>query len=197
MSSVSANQSESKNDLYQNENMLDKLVFDAFELGPIERALVKEFTQYELDFFKKKEASKACYPATEQLVISYASVFKNAFETIIKESKREVSATVYVGNKELFVASFILQPLGEGGKISIIRDSEDLNEVLRKLNRTIKREMSRDIFFSRFLKIYESDVVYLVRPSDARLWTTSHAITDLEDVLADVLTAWGGQRIDR
>lgn len=185
---ISGSESTGENDYLK---ALDDLIYDAFELTPTERVMIDEFLTYGLTLFQNKDKSVALRPANDELVHSYANIFKRTIDSLIEGSGKTVSAVMYTGNRDLYVASFELASSLRMGDIYIKNDEETINKVLTRLHSVLKQEMSENVYFSRFLKIYELHKVHLIRPSESRLWTTSHAYSDVEDVIGDILSSWG------
>lgn len=182
-------------DSFENNNnvkgKLDKLVFDLYELNDIEREMIIDFVNYQIDFFERKEKSKAVLQADDEMLLKYAKNFSKGLQSMTSDQEISVSTKVHTTNKDLVVLSFTLVSGNSGNKVSLINKEEKLNRILNKLRIFMKERRPGGVYFSRFLKIYEGERVHFIKPRSSRFWTTSYAFSELEDLFSDLIDAGG------
>lgn len=182
-------------DSFENNNnakrKLDKMVFDLYELNGIEREMIIDFVSYQIDFFERKEKSKAVMQADDEMLLKYAKNFSEGLRSMTSGQEISVLTEVHTTNKDLVVLSFTLVSGNSGNKISLINKEENLDRILNKLRLLMKERRPGGVYFSRFLKIYEGERVHFIKPRSSRFWTTSYAFSELDDLFSDLINVGG------
>ena len=68
----------------------------------------------------------------------------------------------------------------------------DLEPLLRTIDAYTYRKAAESIYYRRFVRYYEQDTVYLVKPNEQRCWSPASALQDADDLAAEIINqaAW-------
>lgn len=100
-----------------------------------------------------------------------------------------MSCYVYCGDAPLVIAVLDLSRQAPS-QITISKTTEELKQLLNKLDAQLMEERSGSVFVKRNVRIYERDRIYLIKPNQARYWNYSSACRDADEIYADVMRAW-------
>ena len=76
----------------------------------------------------------------------------------------------------------------EAGFIQTI-DGKDIAPILKDLERYSYEEHSESIYYRKFFRYYNDDVVYIVKPNEKRFWTRSLGLNDADEIILEILTS--------
>jgi len=65
-------------------------------------------------------------------------------------------------------------------------DWSGADQLWRRLDTLLREQRSQSLTVTRIARIYDGDVIYLIKPDRLRFWLRSVALRDSDDVLADL-----------
>jgi len=101
----------------------------------------------------------------------------------------EILASVYESikpYKPLVMRNMICYPFYFGKKPEI--DFSNPEEFEKHLNTLVQRQHYPSLQISRIIRLYEGNVIYLIKPDKLRYWTRSIAIRDADETFAELRT---------
>ncbi len=167
---------------------LNVLVYGMLGIAPRERAIVEDFVSTRMQMAKGKTSFEAVAPPEPELMLAYLAALRDELDAFLDDearSRHEVAA-VYGGGAAMVSVDLVgradgpLQPsLWQAGTA----EAHELDSV--KCN--LLRQRSQWVYFERSLRIFENTRTYLFKPLQRVLWTTSQALVDAGEIIADVL----------
>jgi len=85
------------------------------------------------------------------------------------------------------VVSFFLGPAADGACGVAMKQDQELTEELGRLDRALWEREGVNLYRRRHVRIFEENVVHVVKPAERRFWTRSAAFHDADEVLAQTL----------
>ncbi|MCI0708926.1 MAG: N-6 DNA methylase [Chloroflexi bacterium] len=183
-------QSQVKTELFNLETELTDLIFDIFELYPSDKELIADTIKYSLDFFywgtKKKRhrinAASVRPPKLDELT-AYSETFCEAVNSLLRYENARIVARVYKNGSPLTIVGFEKVDYSASTSIEFIDDSNEIRILLADLDRLLLEQKAPSLYMRRQVRIYDRNLMYLIRPSEARFWSKSQARIDADEVI--------------
>lgn len=179
--------SETELELKSHKTAINKLVFDLYNLHPVEQQLVKDTLEYGIEFFnwskrknRKPRGAKPVQRPDNSMLKTYADIFTRTVTSLLKIKNKTLNATVYENGAPLTVVSFDLVSLDEAQSVRVVKESDAMRDKLRELEELILDRKTLSIYMRRHIRIYDGNRISLVRPSERRFWTQSQARVDAD-----------------
>jgi hypothetical protein len=203
--------SEIKNSPYSQyaeiEEKIEKAILEkVVGLSLDDQILIKETIEYSLDLFEKQEKSNAIKPVFEEKKLpDHFTLFGEKVKNVskeylgilpyIKRISREVcdwftdgslkiTPTVYEIDKNtpLYVVKLTFGT--EAG--DIIKSKENINAVLKRLEKNIWQEEAKHLYIRKNLFYYDDNDVYIIKSNQRRFWTQTLAVEDFRKLIIDL-----------
>lgn len=186
-------------DIEKVKERIDELVFDIYDVVPMEQQLVKDMVDYEIKFFEwsqskrrrtddNDEKAKPVRPPEKQMLSEYAQAFIEVATSLLHYQNQTLNAIVYQDHAPLNVVEFKLVDTADAQDVRSISESKELHDLLYKLDRRLWERQASTLYTRRHVRIYDGPRFYLVRPSERRLWTRSQAYADAGGFVAELLS---------
>ena len=176
---------------------INELVFDIYDVAPIEQQLVKDMADYEIKFFewskrKKRhindEKARPVRPPEASMLKEYAQEFIEVTTSLLHYQNQTLNARVYQDGAPLSVVEFELVQAADAQDVRFISESKELRNLLYRLDRRLWERQASTLYVRRHVRIYDGQRFYVVRPSERRLWTRSQAYADADSFIAEILS---------
>ena len=174
--------------LIKKSTVIEKIDIDRFpypddekelELFSNEKILVDDVVDYMLEFHRNGENSKVMKKVNPQQLEEFSEIYCRILNSVFKDFKPM---------KPTETDSFVCFPFFLKEKPEIDLADKDIEEVESYLDRLIfKPNELANVRMIRVLKIYNKNVVYLIKPNQLRYWLKSIAVRDADDTFADLL----------
>lgn len=146
------------------------------ELSDIEQILTDDVLDYVLEFRRRGENSNIVNPVTSEQLKQFGATYCKVLNSVYKKFAPLTPARS---------TSYVCFPFYYGEKPDIdVNDIEALEKVLNKL---IKRKHHSSLRITRVLRVYDHNVVYLIKPVQARYWLRSVGIRDADETFDDLV----------
>jgi hypothetical protein len=161
-------------------NDIDSLPFPEdeteLELDKFEHILVNDFTNFLLAFRRNGENSEiADKDATKEMLLEFGELYC----TILNSVYKSVRSYQYFETD-----SFICYPFYFGSKPSI--DFSNSNQLETHVSKLAMKTYGVNLRIVRTLRMYEHNVIYLIKPKKARYWLQSIALRDADETFSDL-----------
>ncbi|MGH2498055.1 MAG: HsdM family class I SAM-dependent methyltransferase [Ktedonobacteraceae bacterium] len=184
-------------DIEKAKERIDELVFDIYDVVPMEQQLIKDMVDYEIKFFewskrKKRhindEKARPVRPPETSMLKEYAQEFIEVTTSLLRYQNQTLNARVYQDGAPLSVIEFELVQTADAQAVRFISESKELHDLLYRLDRRLWERQASTLYVRRHVRIYDGPRFYVVRPSERRLWTRSQAYADADSFIAEVLS---------
>ena len=141
-----------------------------------EQALVDDIDNYLVDFRCRGEKATVLTETDESDLHSFGEMYCNILNPVYKQFR---------SLEPIPMRSFICYPFcyGEAPQIKL----PDKNKVVQFLDELLRRQHGSRLFVNRILRMYEQNVIFMVKPNQKRYWLQSIALRDADETLVDLL----------
>lgn len=172
---------------------IHKLVYELFDLHPVEQQLIEDMVTYGIGFFEwaKRKTRKpgevlAVQKPNEELLKGYAETFIQTTAMFLQIKQQALKATVYKNGAPLTVITFELVDLDKVEPVQVITQPGEMRAKLRELDELLVARKTPSMYIRRHVRVYDGKQISLIRPSEQRFWTKSQARADADAFLADL-----------
>ncbi|WP_421812351.1 HsdM family class I SAM-dependent methyltransferase [Flagellimonas sp.] len=149
---------------------------DDFDLDETENILIGDFLDYLLEFRRQGEKSKI---AKQNASLEDISKFSKAFSQIISNTFGQLNSYDHFETD-----SHICLPFYFGDKPDIdFANSLNAEEHLQEL---VSKDFGVSLRLKRVIRLYEGNIIYLIKPKKMRYWLQSIAIRDADETFSDL-----------
>ncbi len=154
------------------------------ELSNFDKILVEDTLKYGLDFLGKDTNVKVLKATSKEELINFGKVFCEVLNSLFKiESKKYSQENIY--QTESFICSIF--KYGNENNISKILKTE--NEIESHIADLVYNKIGTSYRINRVIKIYDGDLIYLIKPKELRYWLQSIALRDADETIVDLYNA--------
>ncbi len=148
------------------------------ELSFWEQALVDDIGTYLIDFRRKGEKATVLTKTNDSDLRSFGEVYCNTLNPVYKDFRPLEPIQIGKG-------SFICYPFCYGDTPQI--EVPKAESVIPFLDELLHRRHGSRLFINRILRIYEQNVIFMIKPNQKRYWLRSIALRDADETLVDLL----------
>jgi hypothetical protein len=170
--------------------MLDELVYSAYELTAAEQDLVEDGLHYRLDEFQRGARSQSYDPPTDDFLGRYVNLLAELLQTF-----QSVAWKVAVGERSSGYVIVTCTARGDEPTYGAARLS--VESLLTSPVAPLESWNSPAVILQPSAFVVDGLQVHVIKPDQARSWTRSMARTDAGDVIGAVLMAPRAERSDR
>jgi hypothetical protein len=148
------------------------------ELSNWEMALVEDIIDFIVEFRSKGETAAVLSKADESDLHSFGEMYCDILNPVYKQFRPLKPIQMGKG-------SFICYPFCYGDTPQIEFPKEEA--VIPYLDELLHRRHGSRLFINRILRIYEQNVIFMIKPNQKRYWLRSIALRDADETLIDLL----------
>ncbi len=165
---------------------LDGLVYESYGVTSSEQQTIEDFLNTAIDrHYRGLRANAFEAPSAGDLRL-YAQAYADVFEKTTG-GNRALAPVVYEGASPYRAVSFRLAPRDTQSRPVDIVSEPELDSLLVKLERIATEQHTQSLYFRRNIKVYQADVIHIVKPAEKRFWTRSAAYNDADETIAQLL----------
>lgn len=155
------------------------------ELTEFDEILVKDTLEYGLDYLGKDSNVKVLEATTEKELNSFGKIFTEVLNSLFEtESKKYIQKNIYK------TESFICSVFGYGVENNIMSKLLKTEiEIENHIADLVYNKMGTSYRINRVVKIYDGDLIYLIKPKELRYWLQSIALRDADETIVDLYNA--------
>ncbi|MGE5341548.1 MAG: HsdM family class I SAM-dependent methyltransferase [Candidatus Omnitrophota bacterium] len=161
-------------------NDIDKLPFpenkNEFDFSEIEHILMDDVLNYMLEFQRRGESSAVMTPVTPSQLRRFGETYCKLLNTVYDKFKF---------HEPLETDNFICFPIYYGEKPQI--EIANTSQLERSLNQLVYKKLGQNLKIARVLRIYDRNIIYLIKPKQARYWLRSIAVRDADETYEDLI----------
>lgn len=170
---------------YNPETEIDKIIKEWYDLDESELILINDTIDYTLDYFKKKSQSIAIKHVTIEDLEKYGTTFCDILNNSFSTEKKFKIGYIFKGKGPLKVISITLED--SSSKFLLTQYDEQLEDVLKKLDEVLLKEISQSIFIRRNIRRFSKNSIFIVKPNQIRFWTKSSALRDADETYKEIM----------
>lgn len=147
-----------------------------FDLSEIEKILVNDVLDYILEFHRKGENSNIVKNVKQEQLRQFGEVYCKTLNSVYDN---------FMPHDPIETESFICFPFYYQKKPEFKIPNLSLSE--EDLNKLAIKKTGKNLRITRILRIYEDNIIYLIKPKQLRYWLKSIAIRDADETFADLV----------
>lgn len=147
-----------------------------FKLLPWEQSIVQDVLEYLIQFCTQGETAQVLKYATSDELLKFGEIYCNTINTVYKEFRPL---------QPIPMGSFICYPFCYGDSPQI--ELPDNDKIVSFLEKLLHKQHSSRLFVHRILRLYDHNVIFMVKPNQKRYWLRSIALRDADETLIDLL----------
>lgn len=155
------------------------------ELTKFDEIIVKDTLEYGLEFLGKDTNVKVLKESTERELISFGEIFCKVLNSLFQtETKKYAQKSIYQ------TESFICSIFEYGNKNNTVSKSLKTEiEIENHIAELVYNKIGTSYRINRVVKIYDGDLIYLIKPKELRYWLQSIALRDADETIVDLYNA--------
>lgn len=160
---------------------------EEMKLNEWEKELVADVLEVMVEFRRRGENADAVKRVSEQALQVFASTYCRSLNAVYKEFRS--LRPIFMGrSKDAWKEKpFVCCPFCYGEKPEIDLPTDDQAEsVLQEL---CHRQHGPRLFVNRIIRLYEQNVILMIKPNQKRFWLRSVAMRDADETVAELLKA--------
>ncbi|WP_031456905.1 HsdM family class I SAM-dependent methyltransferase [Flavobacterium chungangense] len=155
------------------------------ELTKFDKILINDTLDYGLEFLGKDNNVKVLEVTTEKELNHFGEIFTDILNSLFKtEFKKYLQKSIY--QTESFICS-IFEYGDENNIISKPLKAEI--EIENHIAELVYNKIGSSYRINRVVKIYDGDLIYLIKPKELRYWLQSIALRDADETIVDLYNA--------
>lgn len=157
-----------------------------FSLSDREVALIEDTMSFGLGLFKDGHNSIGFKRTQLSENRTYAETLYNDINSFLLSSNTKVSATIYDVqlNDPL---NLVILHFGKDVKEIEIKNIFEFRKQLQEIDQYTILRKAHSIYVQKYIKYYDRDTVYLIKPNQKRFWTRTQAMEDASSLIADII----------
>ena len=172
---------------------LDDDIARLYELSDQEKVLMTDTLRYTITPFLRGNRHRATAmleePTPDQLQ-NYARRLCDQINGILRHSGMQLNATVIAGQGlGLNACRFAWQQDGEA-TITLASNVPGIRGVLDQMSLDLRATVAERLYLQQDLRVYDDQAFWILKPSQARLWSGTAALNDADAVLREHMD-WG------
>ncbi|MCX6580150.1 MAG: N-6 DNA methylase [Candidatus Aminicenantes bacterium] len=147
-----------------------------FDFSEVENILMDDVLDYMLEFRRKGENSSAMAPVTRAQLLRFGETYCKMLNAVYEKFKP---------HEPVEADNFIYFPVYYGEKPEL--ETTDPAQFEKSLNQLVHKTLGRNLKIARVLRLYDKNVIYLIKPKQARYWLRSAAVRDADETYEDLI----------
>ena len=172
------------------EEELDRVIYSLYGFSEQDTILIHDTLQHTVDpYLKRNSGLDSPHPSIDQLR-SYARRICSQLNGVLRHVSEELTATlcIFPNNTPLRACQFRMRPPSEDTSNNEVH-VEGIEDVLGKMATHLQADVADNLYVQRDLRVYDSDGFWIIKPSEARLWSQAAALNDADLVVHEHLEA--------
>ncbi|WP_066833867.1 Eco57I restriction-modification methylase domain-containing protein [Rufibacter ruber] len=150
---------------------------EALETSHYESLIINEFNEFLLDFRRNGETSKV---ATQDATLDDLQGFGQVYCEILGKVYPSIRSHEYFETN-----SYICYPFYFGDTKPTI-DFSDSDDAEGRLEYLVRKNLNVNLRLTRIIRMYEMNIIYLIKPKKLRYWLKSIALRDADETFTDL-----------
>ena len=169
---------------------LDDAVFDLYELGEVDRIVVRDGL-FRASWQWRRGRNESAESADGHHLSDYARAFVSSVDAwLYAANERRLRAEIYAptSSDPLRAIRFVLEDNPPPSTIEIVRPDGSLREALAQIGMRLKVPLTSELTGLRELRVHGRKEVVIIKPAARRFWLSAVALDDARAVLMESFT---------
>lgn len=154
------------------------------ELTKFDEILVNDTLEYGLEYLGKDTNIKILKATNKQELIFFGEVFCEVLNSLFEtETNKYFQKNIY--QTETFICS-IFEHGNDTRSSQLLKSEIDIESYIAEL---VYNKIGTSYRINRVVKIYDGDLIYLIKPRELRYWLQSIALRDADETILDLYNA--------
>lgn len=154
------------------------------ELTKFDEILISDTLKYSFEFLGKDTNVKVLKTSSEQELIDFGETFCEVLNLLFEtDSKKYFQKSIY--QTESFICAIFNYGLDKKNTIPLKTNTEIENHIAE----LVYNKIGISYRINRVMKIYDGDLIYLIKPKELRYWLQSIALRDADETIFDLYNA--------
>ena len=154
------------------------------ELTKFDEILVKDTLEYGLEYLGKDTNLKVLQSTSDKELIIFGEIFCEVLNLLFEtELKKYVQKNIYQ------TESFICTVFEYGNEMTFAKTLKTENEIENHIAQLVYNKLGTSYRVNRVVKVYDGNLIYLVKPKELRYWLQSIALRDADETIVDLYKA--------
>ena len=165
---------------------LEDHIASLYELSAQEKVLVADTLRYTIKPFLQRNAGHSMFErSTSEQLRDYAVRLCHQISGILEGAGMQLDATIMVGSElGLHACRFSWRQGHDGTQVSE-RNAESVGDVLAQISIDLRTTVADRLYVQQDLRVYDDQAFWIIKPSQARLWSEVAALNDADAVLRE------------
>lgn len=169
------------------EDNIDDYAYKIYNLKSYEIEFIENAISNVYDYFYVKGNSKSLARPKKDVLENYSKVLSDILAKSLGTS-RNISCNFYSGDAPLVIAQVLFGTLSTVN--SNLENDINIDDLLNYLDKLLLSERSGSVAIKRNVRIYNKDMIYIIKPNQSRYWSYSFACRDSDEIYADIMRTW-------
>jgi hypothetical protein len=178
------------------EEELNQAVYQLYDLSDQEVILIEDAIGYAVAAFRRKKrkrfsalASMPYRSPTAEQRRAYTLCVCQQLNSLLQHGNWVLNATTFAPKGSPIIACrFSASQDGGASRVDEIA-LEGVEDILTRMSSHLRTIVADHLFIRRDLRVYDGSVFWIIKPSEARLWTRSVALQDADTVIREHMEA--------
>ena len=167
---------------------LDGHISRLYELSDQEKVLMEDTLTYTITPFLRGNVHRASTmlerPTSEQLR-DYSFRLCQQINGILEQAGLQLDATAIVGRQlGLNACRFTWRRHGDDTQVSVV-NADSVRDILDQMAIDLRATVADRLYVQQDLRVYDDQAFWVIKPSQARLWSETAALNDADAVLRE------------
>lgn len=155
------------------------------ELTKFDKILINDTLEYGLDYLGKDSNVKVLEETTQKELTNFGNIFCEVLNSLFEtELKKYSQKSIY--KTESFVCSIFEYGYRSDTDSKLLKTEIEIENHIAEL---VYNKIGTSYRINRVVKIYDGDLVYLIKPKELRYWLESIALRDGDETIVDLYKA--------
>lgn len=173
------------------EQRIETVLWDGLNLSVTDKILIEDILTYRLGAFQERHKSPAFLPLQSSHSQDYATHLCQTINRFLQPGDSIQAHAEYYNVNRTTPLQVVILHLDEQKQQKTVEKlpATDIDTVLRDLEAYTYKEEAESIYFRRFIRYYNDDTIYIVKPNEQRFWSRSMALNDADEIILEILTS--------
>jgi len=176
------------------QELLDERVARILGLPATVNKLASDFIDVRLSINKGKTGGTASGHPQQSDLLGYGKELRNQLDDFTRGRVRHKISFVNSPDQDMVVCEVELVSANPQIEVSFVNTNGQMKTSLSQLRKKLRQKFSQWIYVQRNLRIFDGPKVYICKGPRLIDWTTTQALNDADDLIAEVLSGNFGER---
>lgn len=175
-------------EISQVKDSVNREVYKLYDLSPHEIILIEDTIKHTILPLLQRKSTKyfqaVAEPEDKQLA-EYANRICLQLNGIFYHGDLELTATIFSTKKALVRACRFSLRKRNKAPLVIETQINGVQEILGQIPEHLRNKVADHLYINRDLRVYDGEIIWIIKPSESRLWTETAALNDADAIVRE------------